>query len=271
MKKIIMQALVLAGAVMLTSCCSSKLKYEDRAFKPRVNVKAIYVADGITLDGKLDEEVWKTAPKYQMKRGISEKIRYAKMITDSYKGDINDPGYVQYAWDDNFLYVAATFVDSDLHDKGETDQIHLYQKGDCFEVFLKPEEDTFYFELYATPLAKKTSYGYTARSLCGLPGSFAEEPVLKKMDVASTYEGTMNDPWDKDKGWKCEMKIPLDEICMRGGPFTQYHWRVFNGRYNYSRYIYGRPELSQFPRQYQVNHHEESDYGYLQFVKIEKP
>ncbi len=272
MKKYLNLALCALGAAVFTSCCcKSRLAYDDGPAMPRTEIKAIYTEENIKVDGKLDEEIWKTAPKFYMYRPIAEKIRYTKQIRDAYKGDIVDPGFAQYAWDDKYLYVAVTFKDADIHAEGLEDQLHHYSMGDVVEIFLKPEEDTFYWEIYGTPLNKRTAFFFKARSLSGLKSSYPEKCPLEKLLVGSQVNGTLGEPWDIDKGWTSEVRIPLDEICYRGGPFTQYNWRIFTCRYNYSRYIYGRPELSTVPRQYQANYHEHADYGWLKFVKIEKP
>jgi len=270
-KNLITLAFCAVSAAVLSSCCTSNLKYDDGPKLPKTTLKAFFTQEKITVDGKLDEKIWKTAPKYNMYRPISDSIRFSKLIRDAYKGDIVEPGFAQYAWDDNFLYVAVTFTDSDLHAEGMEDQQHHYKMGDVVEIFLKPEEETFYWEIYGTPRNRRTAFRFLARSLSGLASSYPEKCPLEKLAVGAQVDGTLGDPWDKDKGWTCEVKIPLDEICVRGGSFTQYNWRIFTCRYNYNRYIYGRPELSTVPRQYQGNYHEHADYGWLQFVKTEKP
>jgi len=270
MKRFLTFMLCALCAFVLESCCNSPLKYDDGPAIPKMAIKAIYTTENMNADGKLDEAVWKIAPKYSMYRPITDKIRYSKPIRDAYKGDIVEPGFAQYAWDDKFLYVAVTFTDSDLHAEGMEDQLHHYQMGDVVEIFLKPEEETFYWEIYGTPRCKRTAFRFLSRSLGGLKSSFPEKCPLEKLTVGAQVDGTLENTWDVDKGWTCEVRIPLDEICLRGGDFTQYNWRIFTCRYNYCRYIYGRPELSTVPRQYQCNYHEHGDYGWLKFVKIEK-
>lgn len=139
-KNLLNLAFCAVSAAVLSSCCTSNLKYDDGPKQPKTTLKAFYTQEKITVDGKLDEKIWQMAPKYNMYRPISDSFRYSKQTRDAFKGDIVEPGFAQYAWDDNFLYVAVTFTDSDLHAEGMEDQLHHYKMGDVVEIFLKPEE-----------------------------------------------------------------------------------------------------------------------------------
>ncbi len=63
--------------------------------------------------------------------------------------------------------------------EGKEDQLHHYQMGDLVELFLKPEDYTWYWELYATPIGKKTNFWFPApRAISNITGSPVFQHVL---------------------------------------------------------------------------------------------
>src|SRR3989339_1009008 len=110
--------------------------------------EAVYTNQPVKLDGKLNDQIWRQAPSYPMflSRNQIDKCRI-----------LQEKGQVKFAWDENYFYVAAEFEDSDLVAQGSEDEKHHYRYGDVCELFLKPKDQSYYWELYVTPAGKKSS------------------------------------------------------------------------------------------------------------------
>lgn len=239
-------------SLVLSGCTVNKCQIEHL----RVVEKAFYTKQPITLDGKLDEPVWKQATAYYL--GISKnKIKEGKRL--------NEPGEVRFAWDDNYFYVAASFSDSDIVAEGKQDQMFHYQLGDVCELFLKPENENYYWELYVTPAGKKTTFFYPSRGYLGLPSCF--EDYKCDLKVAANCEGTLNNWHDKDKKWTAEMAMPIKDLEAVKAKFNQQvKWLVFIGRYNYSCYLQ-QMEHSMSPQLSETNYHLYEEYAELELVR----
>lgn len=217
-------------------------------------VKAVYAKVPVTLDGKLDDAVWALAPAYELR--LCEDRATA--------GDIlREAGRVRFAWNENYLYAAFEFTDSDVVAEGTEDGQYHFNLGDVAEVFLWPDAHTWYWELYATPNGKQSSFFFPSPGRM-LPSTFKDHLHLK---VAAEIQGTLNDWSDKDKGWTAEMAIPVKELTARGeawGPSAS--WRVLVGRYNYSVHL-PKPELSAMPLLSKTSYHLRDEYAMLKLMR----
>lgn len=251
-KKTLFVCLVIASAFFSTGCAN------DAQLKPVVLEQAVVVADyapcGITLDGKLDEAVWQGAEVYQTNLSLDRQDNGDSVI---------EGGTVRFAWDDTNLYVAIDFVDSDVVAEGTEDQLHHYQFGDLAEVFVKPVDQSWYWELYATPRGNKTTFFFPSKGLLGLPSCFEYQFKKDQLQVAAQINGTLNDYSDRDTNWTAEFVIPISELTSRGekfGPGTE--WTIFVGRYNYSYYLKAA-ELSMAPALPATSYHLTDNYAKL--------
>jgi hypothetical protein len=252
--KTVLVVLVTAGFVVSLCGCA---KYMKRDVVSTAPVVAMYSGQAVVVDGKLDDPVWKSAPVYKM--GLSrDKIEAGKQLQEG--------GAVRFAWDDKYFYVAMDFTDSDIVAEGKTDQLMHYEKGDVGELFLKPDDYTWYWEMYVTPTGKKTNIWFPGRGRLLVPSCLEYTCGLT---VAAQCDGTLNRWQDTDKGWTAEMAMPISDLTARGesfGPGSK--WHVFVGRYNYSRYLNTiGPELSSSPQLSATNYHLLEEYAPLVFQK----
>lgn len=217
-------------------------------------MKAVFAAHPVKIDGILDDAVWKKAPAYPLQLDLAaQKAGHT----------LHEDGEVRLAWDAKHLYVAARFTDSDIVAEGKEDQLHHYSMGDLLEVFLKPEDETWYWELYATPAGKKTSFFFPGRGRLGLPSCFKYSCGLT---VAAHCDGTLNRWEDRDREWTAEMAMPIEDLTSRGETFAPgARWRVLASRYNYSRYLPNK-ELSMAPALPQTNYHLTENYAILEIM-----
>ena len=245
-------AVGLAFAVLaLAGCAPSRMA--ARAIPPVMI--ASHAGDGVTVDGRLDDPVWARSRVYTLSRNTTE-IAEGKSVSE--------PGEIRLAWDRDYFYLAARFEDSDLTAEGETDQLAHWQLGDVCELFLKPDEHTWYWELYVTPRSCRTSYWFPERGRLTLPSSLAYECGLR---VAAERKGTLDDWGDRDTGWTAEMAMPIEDLTARGERFEPgAPWRILVGRYNYNRSL-ARPELSMVPPLPATNFHLLGHYAVLELAE----
>lgn len=264
-------ALSLSAALLTGCCCTSRCVNSciDRSPKPLQRTEAIvtYTAVPVTVDGKLDEAVWQKTPayRYYVADEVDARMPRKYFVAGNARKDVWEGATVQLAWDDNFLYAAFNFQDSDVVADGQDNQSHLYNAGDVAELFIKPALDTYYWECYVTPNQLQTAYFITGRGTLFLPTAASAPPMPLK--VAAQVNGTLNVWQDKDQGWTAEMALPIKELEKHGQKFNpETPWTIFFGRYNYSRYLPVK-ELSSFPQQQITNYHSLEDYASLKLVK----
>ncbi|MEN6384119.1 MAG: carbohydrate-binding family 9-like protein [Phycisphaerales bacterium] len=219
-------------------------------------MEAKRTSNPIAIDGQLDEDVWKNAKKYELSLGSDRSV----------DGTVPcEKGFASIAWDDKYLYVAIEYFDLDIVAEGENDQMAHYLLGDLCELFLKPSNETWYWELYATPHSKMSSFWFPGRGRMGLPSNEKYKCGLK---VAAKVYGTLNDWQDKDIKWTAEMAMPVEDLTMHGekfGPNSQ--WNILIARQNYGRYLKSiGKELSSCPTLSLTNFHLYEQYALLKFV-----
>lgn len=223
-----------------------------------VTFRALKTNELLNIDGVLDEPVWQRAQTYQLEPGL-DTVAAGKTVSES--------GTVRAAWDDTFFYLAVECTDSDVVAEGASDQMPHYKLGDVAELFLKPGDRPWYWEMYVTPPGKKTTYWFPGRGRKGLESCFSAEHGEKSgLRVAARVRGSLNDWSDRDGGWTAEMAVPVADLTARGegfGPGS--NWRILTGRYNYGVPL-SDVELSMFPQLSKTNYHLHEEYAVLEFA-----
>lgn len=249
-----------AALVILTAACGPVTLAEPQAAStpPAYEhaIEALYTDTPVNIDGKLDDAVWSKAVAQPMALAMDRAGGGAK---------VEEGGEVRLAWDETYLYVAVHFTDSDVVAEGDADQLPHFQLGDLCELFLWPAKQTWYWELYATPRGKKTSYWFPGPGRFGLPGNFEAKTGLI---VAAMVDGTVNQWQDRDTGWSAEMAVPIHDLTVGNQPFGPgSDWRILIARYNYTRYRTQRgPELTMTPPLPATNFHLIREYARLRLT-----
>src|SRR5690606_36248426 len=159
--------------------------------------KAVKAKDAIIADGKMDEPSWQNAEE----RSLDHFFRRDKPADEQQTK-------FRMLWDDKNLYLFYEFEDTSLTAK-ETQHDGRTYLDDCAEFFVLPVPDSlnmhFGFEVNVT----KVKYDYIVlwqfhnnRSVF-IPGYDPD------YSVGVTYNGTINNDTDIDKGWTMEYIIPL--------------------------------------------------------------
>lgn len=241
-------------AVLAAGCCSVSCPSGQEESK-LMDMTAKYTPEAIKIDGVLDDAAWQTASVYKLERPVAAA---GKIVAGE--------GYARLAWDDKYFYVGVEFQDEDIYAMGERDQMMHWQFGDLAEVFIKPETDTYYWELYCTPKGKKSSFISPGHAF--VIADFMNVPQIEGMKTAATIQGTVNQWQDKDNVWYGEFAIPIQELEQYGAKFAPGElWRVLIARYNYSRYHYDVIEYSTAPQLSRIDYHLINEYANLRIEK----
>lgn len=231
---------------------------------PRVTAQAPFAKIPVKVDGILDDPVWQSAPTLPLTLSRDAGLLFKSPLRETVGDQLRETGEIRFAWDRDFVYVAARFVDSDVVAEGPSDQLHHYQEGDVLELFLQPEGRSWYWEFQAAPTGKKTHAFFPGRGRIGLKSPYAY--ACDGMKTAVAIAGTLNAWEDRDTAWAVEVAIPVKALTERGdlwGPESR--WRVLVSRYNYSRYL-PMPEWSVFPRLSNYNFHLHEEYVPLEML-----
>jgi hypothetical protein len=163
----------------------------------------------VTIDGRLDEEAWLSAP-------------WSEDFTDILGAAGPTPALrtrLKLLWDETCLYVGAELEEPHLWATlAERDAV-IYHEHD-FELFLDPDGDgRLYAELEINAL------GTVWDLLLVRPYRDGGPPIngwdIHGLQAAVGLEGTLNDPRDRDRGWSIELALPwaaLAELAPRRRP-----------------------------------------------------
>lgn len=173
-------------------------------------------AGPITIDGRAEEEAWKTAP-------LSPAFAAAE-------GGPQEVGETRarMLWDDTHLYVFVQAQDKDVANQYSKQDDPMW-KEDVVEIFIDADRNrTGYVELQVNPQnAHFDSYFATTRAQ---PGDTTWNAEMKSAVVVN---GTVNKSGDTDTGWDVEIAIPLaaakgrnDSMRVRVPPAAGDRWRL---------------------------------------------
>ena len=254
----IVRALTSLVILLMLSGCGKGFRSSKKDVDRGPGLEARYTTAPIVVDGWLDEVAWKQAVSYPLMLA-SDRSKKGEVV-------VEEQGVIRVAWDDQFFYVAIEFEDVDIVAEGTSNQLPHFQLGDLCEVFLKPEHQSWYWELYTTPRGLKSNFFFPGRGRFGLPSNFQYNCGLR---VAAQVEGSINNWSDKDVRWTAEMAMPIRDLTAQGDMFGPgAPWRILVARYNYSRYRTARgPELTMVPKLSETNFHLLEEYTVLRLVR----
>ena len=184
---------------------------------------AYYTSTAPTIDGKLDEEVWKK---------VSRSPRFVDLIS----GDepIHDT-HAAVCWDDDNLYIAfwleEPFVEGSLKERNAP----IYTENDA-EVFIAGKDAYYEFEINALGTRYEAFFiweeAYERGGFVTNPAFERANPLVRQfngvgfkthprglrlgswdfyfpgLQSGASVDGTLNDNSDRDRGWTVELAFP---------------------------------------------------------------
>lgn len=209
--------------------------------------------EAMKIDGKLTESSWNS-------------VEYSDDFADIRGFDWPAPlmkTNVKMLWDDECLYIGARLEEKNI--TGDiTKRDDIIWKNNDFEVFIDPYSDgKLYYEI------ENNALGTVMDLLMDKPysegGVFIMNWDCKGLQLAVSYDGTLNNPKDTDKAWFVEMAIPFAALQRDfKDPRASKVWRI-----NFSRVewlVKGGPEENWvWAPTGKVDIHVPSKWGYLRF------
>ncbi|RKR14428.1 carbohydrate binding protein with CBM9 domain [Maribacter vaceletii] len=222
--------------------------------------KVSKATSSVVVDGKMDEIIWK-----KTEVGTFDNFYAAPEPNDKQKSTF------RMLWGENSLYVFFEFEDKYLTVR-ETQRDGAPYFDDCAEIFIIPAPEAldthFGFELNLNKASNDFVYfnNYYNNKNVALK-SF--NPNFK---AEVTYNGTINDNSDIDKGWTMELEIPLSVFGFLGEvvPVEKGNiWTFLALRQDRNDSEGNRRSTStQFPiADFSKNVHQPTDFGFMQFVE----
>jgi hypothetical protein len=151
----------------------------------------------IVPDGKMDEAGWKNA-----------EVQSLNYFFRSDKPFDKQNSKFRMLWDDENLYLFYEFEDSSLTAR-ETAHDGRPYLDDCAEFFCLPVPDSLYMHFGFEVNITRARYDYIVLWEFYNKRNFFIPDYNPEYNVGVTYDGTINNDKDKDKGWTMEFVIPL--------------------------------------------------------------
>jgi hypothetical protein len=177
---------------------------------PQMRVIKLAKNAKINIDGKLDDEAWKTAVTSRP---------FVDVGTGSPNTAFPVNATVKMAWDDANMYLGFQVEDPDVIGGWPKDakDPHLWEK-DTVEIMLDPDGDgdnNDYYEIQVNPqnLVFDTQYDGYNTPKTEPAGPFGHQDWSAKLKSAVVVDGTMDKPGDKDKGYTVEIAIPWSSFA----------------------------------------------------------
>lgn len=172
------------------------------------------------------------------------------------------PAFVRAGWRDEALFVFADLVDSDIFTRATRHNQRMWELGDVFEIFLRPDGQQAYTEFHITPTNLRMQLRLVdAQAVQQLAKTNSFESAMIEQPV---FESAV---WvrPETQRWYVSARIPAAGICERTEPMESARWHFSFSRYDYTR---GRakPVISSTSPHPIARFHSQAEWGTLQFA-----
>jgi hypothetical protein len=172
-------------------------------------------------------------------------------------------GNVCVGWSDSSLFVCAELNDNDIFNPTVELNEPAYQHGDVFEIFLRPPEQTSYFEFHVTPQNQKLQLRIPS------PEAFhsweRESGLPREWLIANRVIETRVQVRPEERKWWVLAAIPFDMIAEVKHPRAGSQWLFSFSRYDYTR-GQASPVLSSTSPHQELGFHRQHEWGTLVFL-----
>ncbi|OLE60036.1 MAG: hypothetical protein AUI36_12760, partial [Cyanobacteria bacterium 13_1_40CM_2_61_4] len=220
----------------------------------------------LSIDGKLDEKVWRTAA-------------WSEPFVDI-EGDRKPlPRYrtrVKMLWDEAYFYVGAELEEPHVWAKLSQHDAVIFHDND-FEVFIDPDGDNHeYYEFEINAL--NTSWDLFLERPYKDGGRAQNDWEIPGLKTAVHVDGRLNDSADVDRGWSIEIAFPwkaLGQYAHRPAPphdgdqwrvnFSRVEWKTDAVGGDYRKVAGLREDNWVWSPQGIIDMHRPERWGYVQF------
>jgi hypothetical protein len=172
-------------------------------------------------------------------------------------------GNVCAGWSDSSLFIYAELNDDDIFNPTVELNAPSYQAGDVFEIFLRPPEQTSYFEFHVTPQNQKLQLKIPSPEAfrnwdreTGLPRTWlVSDRVIETRVRVHPQEGK----------WWVLAAIPFEMVAEVKHPKAGSQWLFSFSRYDYTR-GQAAPVLSSTSPHQELGFHRQQEWGTLVFL-----
>jgi hypothetical protein len=202
MKQIINRCLILKNIIAVAFFIATGLTLFSQTEKQLVIgqqpvYKVARAKEPITVDGRMDEAIWKNA----------EVVSFNYFYRADKPAE-KQPTKFRMLWDDENLYLFYECEDTSLTAR-ETKPDGRPYLDDCAEFFCLPIPDSLNFHFGFEINITKAVYDYVMLWRYYNNRHFFVSGYNPAFKVEVIYDGTINNDKDKDKMWKMEMAIPF--------------------------------------------------------------
>ena len=211
----------------------------------------VHINKRLYVDGRLDEPQWQLAQPLSL------------VLTDTGQPP-TFPTVARMLWNDTFLYVGFVSEDENVQAYMNHTDDDLWREDEVVEVFFAPAENLEYYEFQVNPQNARIDLGCVASSPDGESKRCDKEWNCTGWYSAVTVDGTLNNVYDKDRGWTCELAIPFESILPAKPVRAGDTWRL--NLYRINRVPWGI-EFSAWSPTGAINYHVPEKFGICRFVK----
>lgn len=177
------------------------------------------------------------------------------------------PATVRVGWRHNTLQVLAELADTDVGTRASGLNQRLWELGDAFEIFLRPEGQEAYIELQVAPNNQRLQLRYAdtaALERARRTGSIADALIPGEAFRSWTWIEA------RHSRWHVLAEIPARLVCGSDDALVGGVWRCSFSRYDYTRGS-DEPVISSTSPHIEANFHRQQEWGVLQFAPAPAP
>ena len=220
----------------------------------------------IHIDGRLDDDAWKTAPWTDQFVDIEGDVRPRPRFQTRAK----------MLWDETYFYVGALLEEPHVWGTLKKHDSVIFQDND-FEIFIDPDGDNHeYYEFEINAL--NTEWDLFLKKAYRDGGPAINQWEVPGLRTAVHVSGTLNNSEDRDTSWSVEFAIPwksLAEFAHRPTPprdgdqwrvnFSRVEWqhKIVDGQYR--KVPNTREDNWVWSPQGAIDMHRPERWGYVQF------
>ena len=174
------------------------------------------------------------------------------------------PAVVRAGWSRNVLQVYAELTDADILTQASGLNQRLWELGDSFEIFLRPEGREAYVEFQVSPNNQRLQLRYANIAALDRARKTGDlNAVLIPGDAFSSRT------WieEHNSRWHVLAEIPALSVCGSSDALGDSRWYFSFSRYDHTHDV-GEPVISSTSPHAEADFHRQQEWGEMKFVSF---